>query len=187
MTLSDRSINDLVESGELKVEPFLKEALQPASIDVRLGSILRVPVRQSVINPRVKQPMEEESIPAQGSSVRKPYRLKAGGFVLGHTIEWVELPDYIVGRIEGKSSIGRLGLTVHSTAGYIDPGFRGQLTLEIKNNAEDAILLSAGLFIAQLSFMYTTTPVKRPYGSLELKSKYQDQEGPVESRMYQDY
>ena len=117
----------------------------------------------------------------------EPFILHPGEFVLGQTLEWVELPDDLVARLEGKSSLGRLGLLIHSTAGYVDPGWKGNLTLELSNVANLPIALYRGMKIGQISFFRMSSPVERPYGSKELGSKYQGQSSPTESAFYRDF
>ena len=179
--LSDGTIRRLVEEGRIKIEPWDPELVQPASVDLRLGDSFRVfhNHRASAID--LRQPpsglTEEVMIEEDESFVIHP-----GEFCLGRTLEWVELPDDIVARIEGKSSIGRLGLIVHATAGFCDPGWQGTLTLELNNLTRIPIKLYPGLLIAQLSFMALDRPAERPYGSAELGSHYQGQVAATESR-----
>lgn len=179
--LSDGTILELVERGRIRIDPWEAELVQPASVDLRLGDSFRVfhNFRVSAID--LRQPpsglTEEVVVPAQESFVIHP-----GEFCLGRTLEWVELPDDIVARIEGKSSLGRLGLIVHATAGFCDPGWRGTLTLELNNLTRVPIKLYPGLPIAQLSFMALDRPARRPYGSPELGSRYQGQRSATESR-----
>ena len=186
MVLSDRSIKQQIEAGRLVFEPFDAEAIQPASIDIRLDRSFRVfrNARRAYID--VRQPMEDLTEPVEICD-DEPFILHPGEFVLGSTIECVTLPDDLVARIEGKSSLGRLGLIVHATAGYVDPGWTGQLTLELSNVATLPITLYYRMKIGQLSFHQMTTPVDRPYGSPELGSKYQGQRLPTASRAYQDF
>ncbi|MBM4436162.1 MAG: dCTP deaminase [Actinobacteria bacterium] len=183
MVLSDRSLRELVAAGRLRIDPFDPTAVQPSSVDLRLGTKFRVFVNRSHshIDPRLDQSdltQLVEAVPEQ------PFVLHPGEFVLGSTLEIVEMPGDLVGRIEGKSSLGRLGLMVHSTAGYVDPGFRGKLTLELANNARLPILLWPGMRVGQLSVMTLSTPADRPYGSPGLHSKYQDQTESTPSRAH---
>jgi len=179
--LSDGTIRQLVEAGRIRIEPWDAELVQPASVDVRLGDSFRVfhNHRASAIDLRrpPENLTEEVVIPPDESFVIHP-----GEFCLGRTLEWVELPDDIVARIEGKSSLGRLGLIVHATAGFCDPGWRGTLTLELNNLTRVPIKLYPGLPIAQLSFMALDRPAERPYGSPGLGSHYQGQRAATESR-----
>ncbi|MGI8552483.1 MAG: dCTP deaminase [Dehalococcoidia bacterium] len=186
MVLSGRSIKQQIEAGRLVVDPFDAAAIQPASIDVRLDRSFRVfrNARRAYID--VRQPMEDlTELVEIGED--EAFILHPGEFVLGSTLEWITLPNDIVSRVEGKSSLGRLGLMVHATAGYVDPGWAGQLTLELSNVATLPITLYFKMKIGQLSFHQMTTPVDRPYGSPELGSKYQGQRLPTASRAHQDY
>jgi len=179
--LSDASIIRLIEDGRIRVDPWDRELVQPASLDVRLGSSFRVfhNHRASAID--LRQPpvnlTEEVTIGDE-----EPFVIHPGEFCLGATQEWVELPDDVVARIEGKSSLGRLGLIVHATAGFCDPGWKGTLTLELNNLTRVPIKLWAGLPIAQLSFMALDQPAERPYGHADLGSHYQGQRAATESR-----
>jgi dCTP deaminase len=179
--LSDGTILRLVEEGRIRIDPWNPELVQPASVDLRLGDSFRVfhNHRASAID--LREPpsglTEEVQIDPDESFVIHP-----GEFCLGRTLEWIELPDDIVARIEGKSSIGRLGLIVHATAGFCDPGWKGTLTLELNNLTRIPIKLYPGLQIAQLSFMTLDRPALRPYGSPELGSHYQGQTAATESR-----
>jgi len=179
--LSDGTIVRLVEEGRIRIDPWDPKLVQPASVDLRLGDSFRVfhNHRASAID--LREPpsglTEEVTIAPDESFVIHP-----GEFCLGRTLEWVELPDDIVARIEGKSSIGRLGLIVHATAGFCDPGWKGTLTLELNNLTRVPIKLYPGLLIAQLSFMSLDRAALRPYGSPELGSHYQGQRAATESR-----
>lgn len=186
MVLSDRSIREAIASGRLGLEPFDPAALQPASVDLRLGREFRVfrNWRYSYIDPREPQPDLTEVVEIADD---EPFILHPGEFVLARTEEVVTLPDDLVGRVEGKSSNGRLGLLVHATAGYVDPGFSGTLTLELSNVANLPIRLYRGMKIGQIAFEQVSTPVERPYGSAGLGSKYQGQRLPTASRAFQDY
>jgi dCTP deaminase len=179
--LSDGTILQLVEEGRITIDPWDPELVQPASVDLRLGDSFRVfhNHRASAID--LRQPPEgltEEVVIGEEES----FVIHPGEFCLGRTLEWVELPDDIVARIEGKSSIGRLGLIVHATAGFCDPGWKGTLTLELNNLTRVPIKLYPGLLIAQLSFMTLDRAARRPYGSPELGSHYQGQRAATESR-----
>jgi dCTP deaminase len=181
MVLSDKSIKDEIARGRIRLDPLDFEDIQPASIDVHLGDGFRVfrNSRYPFIDPSMDQPDLTELIAATGS---EPFVLHPGEFVLGTTLEHVTLPDDILGRLEGKSTLGRIGLLIHSTAGYVDPGWSGYLTLELSNVANLPILLSPGMKIGQISFDRMSTPVERPYGSAELGSHYQGQRGPTPAR-----
>jgi dCTP deaminase len=179
--LSDGTILQLVEDGRIRIDPWDPALVQPASVDLRLGDSFRVfhNYRASFIDLRnpPENLTEEVTVGAEESFVIHP-----GEFCLGRTLEWVELPDDIVARIEGKSSLGRLGLIVHATAGFCDPGWKGTLTLELNNLTRVPIKLYPGGLIAQLSFMTLDRPALRPYGSPELGSHYQGQRAATASR-----
>ena len=179
--LSDGSILELIEAGRIKIEPWDPAMVQPASVDVRLGDSFRVfhNHRATTIDLRKPPSNLTEEVIVQGE---ESFVIHPGEFCLGRTLEWVELPDDIVARIEGKSSLGRLGLIVHATAGFCDPGWRGTLTLELNNLTRIPIELYPGLPIAQLSFMALDRPAQRPYGSAGLGSHYQGQRAATESR-----
>jgi dCTP deaminase len=179
--LSDGTIRRLVAEGRVKIEPWDPGMVQPASVDVRLGDSFRVFHNHRAAAIDLRDPptnLTEAVTVGDGES----FVIHPGEFVLGRTLEWVELPEDIVSRIEGKSSIGRLGLIVHATAGFIDPGFSGTLTLEITNLTRIPIRLTPGLPIAQLSFMTLDKPAERPYGHPDLGSHYQGQVEATESR-----
>lgn len=183
MVLSDRALREAIASGRLNVTPLDETAIQPSSIDLRLGPVFQVFVNQTEthIDPKLNQPDLTKTVEVkEGTS----FVLHPGEFVLGGTVETIQMSDDLVGRIEGKSSLGRLGLMVHSTAGYVDPGFRGSLTLELSNHANLPILLWPGMRVSQLSVMQLTSPAERPYGSPGLDSKYQDQRGSTPSRSH---
>jgi dCTP deaminase len=186
MVLSDRTIRELIDSGRLRIDPFDALAIQPSSIDIRLDSRFRVfrSTRYSHIDPRQDQHDLTELIAIPDGET---FVLQPGQFCLGNTWEQISLPDDIVGRLEGKSSLGRLGLVIHSTAGYVDPGFSGHLTLELSNAAPLPILLYPRMKIGQLSFLQMTTAAERPYGSKPLGSKYQGQSEPTASRVHLDF
>ncbi|MDR2492808.1 MAG: dCTP deaminase [Coriobacteriales bacterium] len=181
MVLSDRTIKEELAAGRIVVDPLDVADIQPASIDLCLGDEFRVfrSTRYPFIDPTVSQPGLTELITATRA---EPFVLHSGEFALATTRECVTLPDDILGRLEGKSSLGRIGLLIHSTAGYVDPGWTGYLTLELSNVSNLPILLSPGMKIGQISFERMTTPVDRPYGSPMLGSHYQGQVGPTPSR-----
>lgn len=181
MVLSDRSIREEIAAGRLVVEPFDEALLQPSSIDVRVAAQFRVfhNNRQPYID--VRRPLSDlTELVEVGED--EPFILHPGEFVLGSTLERVAVPDDLVARLEGKSSLGRLGLLIHSTAGYVDPGWDGNITLELSNVARLPITIYYGMRIGQLSFLRLTTPVDQPY-----RGKYQGQRGPTASRAYQDF
>ncbi len=183
MVLSDRSIKEQIRDGRIRIEPLDPDDIQPSSVDVHLAERFRVfrNSRYPYIDPSVEQSGLMELVSA---STEAPFVLHPGEFVLGATIERLVLPDDIVARLEGKSSLGRLGLLIHSTAGYVDPGWDGTLTLELSNVANLPIVLTPGMPIGQLSFMRMTTPVERPYGTPGLGSRYQGQVEPTPSRSH---
>jgi dCTP deaminase len=179
--LSDGTIRELVEAGRIKIRPWDPAMVQPASVDLRLGDSFRVfhNHRASAIDLRnPPDNLTEEVVLPEG----EPFVIHPGEFCLGRTLEWVQIPDDIVARIEGKSSLGRLGLIVHATAGFCDPGFEGTLTLELNNLTRVPIKLYPNLPIAQLSFMTLDRPAQAPYGSPGLGSHYQGQQAATESR-----
>jgi len=186
MVLSDRTIATLIADGRIGIDPYDSALLQPSSVDVRVDRTFRVfhNARYPYID--VKQPQEAltELLEIDGD---EPFILHPGEFVLGSTLERVTLPDDLVARLEGKSSLGRLGLLIHSTAGFIDPGFDGHVTLELSNVANLPITIYYGMKIGQISFMRMTEPASAPYGSDTIGSKYQGQRGPTPSRYWQNF
>jgi dCTP deaminase len=184
--LSDRDIRTALEAGTVKIEPYDAHDLQPSSVDLHLDRRFRVfrNNRYAFIDVRAPQPDLTELLTIEDD---EPFILHPGEFVLGQTHEWVELPDDLVARLEGKSSLGRLGLLIHSTAGYVDPGWKGNLTLELSNVANLPIALYSGMRIGQISFFKMSSPVDRPYGSPELGSKYQGQSEPTASAFHRDF
>jgi dCTP deaminase len=184
--LSDRDIAVALAAGRVHVEPYDPADLQPSSIDLHLDRSFRVfrNNRYPFIDVRSPQPDLTELLNVADDEA---FVLHPGEFVLGQTIEWVELPDDLVARLEGKSSLGRLGLLIHSTAGYVDPGWKGKLTLELSNVANLPIALYFGMKIGQISFFEMSSPVDRPYGSAGLGSKYQGQSEPTPSAYFQDF
>ncbi len=184
--LSDRDIAAALAAGRVKVEPYDEVDLQPSSIDLHLDRSFRVfrNNRYPFIDVRAPQPDLTELLSVTDDEA---FVLHPGEFVLGQTLEWVELPDDLVARLEGKSSLGRLGLLIHSTAGYVDPGWKGKLTLELSNVANLPIALYFGMKIGQISFFAMSSPVIRPYGSAGLGSKYQGQSEPTASAYFEDF
>jgi dCTP deaminase len=179
--LSDATIRALIEGGRIVIDPFDPGMIQPASVDIHLGNSFRVFHNHRIQSIDLGNPprdlTEHVEIDEDGQFVIHP-----GEFVLGRTLEYVEIPDELVCRIEGKSSIGRLGLVVHATAGFVDPGFKGTLTLEIANFNSVPIVLRPQLPICQLSFMTLDRPAERPYGHPDLGSHYHGQVEATESR-----
>ena len=186
MLLSDRDIRAEIAAGRLGIEPFEEGLVQPSSVDVRLDNLFRVfnNTRYTHIDPSTRQDELTSLVePKEG----EPFVLHPGEFVLGSTLERCTLPIDLAGRLEGKSSLGRLGLLTHSTAGFIDPGFSGHITLELSNVANLPITLWPGMKIGQLCLLRLTSPAEHPYGSAKAGSKYQGQRGPTPSRSYQNF
>lgn len=186
MVLSDRSIKEEIDKGRVVVSPLDRDDIQPASIDLHLDRkvLTFTNSRQPFID--VKESLEDltEMLEIPEDS---PFILHPGEFVLGSTVEHIELPEDLVARLEGKSSLGRIGLVIHSTAGFVDPGWKGHLTLELSNLARLPITLYYGMKIGQISFLRLTTPADRLYGSESLGSKYQGQTEPTPTRFHQDF
>ena len=184
--LADRDIRAALDAGRVRIDPYDPRDLQPSSVDLHLDRRFRVfrNNRYAYIDVRAPQPDLTELLTIADD---EPFILHPGEFVLGQTQEWVELPDDLVARLEGKSSLGRLGLLIHSTAGYVDPGWKGNLTLELSNVANLPIALYFGMRIGQISFFKMSSPVERPYGSPELGSKYQGQSEPTASAFHRDF
>jgi len=180
--LSDGTIRELIESGRIVIDPFDPSMIQPASVDIRLGNSFRVFHNHRIRSIDLGDPPRDLTEHVEIDDEEGTFVIHPGEFVLGTTQEWVEIPDDVVCRIEGKSSIGRLGLVVHATAGFVDPGFKGTLTLEIANFNSVPIVLRPGLFICQLSFMALDQAAERPYGHPELGSHYHGQRDATESR-----
>jgi len=183
--LSDHTIKEELATGRIVIEPLDTNAIQPASVDLRLDDsfcTFRVTTRPYV---DVRQPVDDlTDLVSIGRE--EPFILQPGAFCLGTTLETITLPDDIVARVDGRSSLGRLGLLVHATAGYVDPGWTGKLTLELSNQSHMPIALYYGMRIAQISFLRLTSAVDRPYGTPGLGSKYQGQTGPTPSRIHED-
>jgi dCTP deaminase len=186
MVLSDRSIRAEIEIGRLVFDPYDPALVQPSSVDVRVDRHFRVFHNSRYPYIDVRQSMQDlTELVTIGDD--EPFVLHPGEFVLGQTLERVSLPDDIVARLEGKSSLGRMGLLIHSTAGFIDPGWEGNLTLELSNVANLPITIYHGMPIGQISFMRMDVPVERPYGTDEAGSKYQGQAEPTPSRFYLNF
>lgn len=183
MLLSDQDILAQIESGRVRLDPWDTAMVQPSSVDVRLDRFFRVfeNHRYDCIDPAADQNelTREVEVDPDGSFVLHP-----GEFVLGSTWEYIQMPDDIAARLEGKSSLGRLGLLTHSTAGFIDPGFCGHVTLELSNMATLPLRLYPGMKIGQLCFFQLSSPAKSPYGSTQTGSHYQGQRGPTPSRSH---
>jgi dCTP deaminase len=186
MVLSDRTIGRLIDDGRIEIDPYDAALLQPSSLDVRVDRYFRV--FRNNRYPHIDVKREQEDLTEQVEiDDEQPFILHPGEFVLGSTLERVRLPDDLVARLEGKSSLGRLGLLIHSTAGFIDPGFDGHVTLELSNVANLPITIYHAMKIGQLSFMQLSEPTSTPYGSDSLGSKYQGQRGPTPSRYWQNF
>jgi dCTP deaminase len=184
--LSDKALRRAIESKQIGIAPYDEAMLQPASIDVRLDREFLVfeNHRHTCIDPSVEQEDLTRLVRVEGGD---PFVLHPGEFVLASTFERVSLPDDLAARLEGKSSLGRLGLVTHSTAGFIDPGFEGHITLELSNLATLPILLWPGMKVGQLAVFRMTGPAEHPYGSAERGSRYQGQRGPTASRSWQNF
>jgi len=186
MLLSDRDIRAEVDAQRLKLDPWDPELVQPSSIDVRLDRYFRVfnNSQYTHIDPAVQQDELTSLVEPVGE---EPFVLHPGEFVLGSTLEVVTLPDDLASRLEGKSSLGRLGLITHATAGFIDPGFSGHITLELSNVANLPITLWPGMKIGQLCVFRLSSPAEHPYGSQRHGSRYQGQRGPTPSRSHLNF
>jgi dCTP deaminase len=184
--LSDRDIKAEIGAGGIALDPYDEEMIQPSSIDVRLDRFFRLfdNHKYPFIDPAIDQPDLTRLIESQ---IDEPFILHPGEFVLGSTYELVTLGNDVAARLEGKSSLGRLGLLTHSTAGFIDPGFSGHVTLELSNVATLPIKLWAGMKIGQLCFFRLLSPAERSYGSGGYGSRYQGQRGPTASRSFQNF
>jgi dCTP deaminase len=185
MILSDRTIREEIAAGRIVIDPLDDESVQPSSVDLRLDRLFRVFLNHTMPVIDVKENLEELTRLVEIKD-DDAFILHPGEFVLAATYERLTLPDDIVARIEGKSSLGRLGLLVHATAGFVDPGFGGHLTLELSNVANLPITLYPGMKIGQVSFLRMTTPADSPYGSTP-RSKYQNQRGPTPSRYWENF
>lgn len=186
MILSDRTIKKEIAEGRIMIEPFDPDSVQPSSVDLRLDHRFIVFRNHTLGHIDVKANLEELTETVEASD-DDPFILHPGEFVLGSTAERVAIPADLVGRIEGKSSLGRLGLLIHTTAGFVDAGWDGQLTLEFSNVASLPITLYPGMKIGQISFIQMTTDADNPYGSGVLGSKYQGQQGPRPSRYWENF
>ena len=186
MLLSDRDIATEIKSGRVKVEPFDSKMIQPSSVDVRLDRFFRVfeNHKYEVIDPSIEQSELTREVAVAPDEF---FILHPGEFVLASTYEVITLPDDIAGRLEGKSSLGRLGLLTHSTAGFIDPGFSGHITLELSNVANLPVKLYPGMKIGQLCLIKLSSPAEHPYGSALYGSRYQGQRGPTPSKSWLNF
>ncbi|MDP8957172.1 MAG: dCTP deaminase [Actinomycetota bacterium] len=186
MILSDRSIREEISKGRIEIDPFDDACVQPSSVDLHVDRRFRTfhNARYPYIDVKAEMPDLTELVEVEE---KVPFILHPGEFVLGSTLERVRLPDDLVARLEGKSSLGRLGLLIHSTAGYVDPGWDGYLTLELSNVANLPITIYPGMKIGQISFFRLTTAAEVPYGSSVRGSKYQGQRGPTASRFFEEF
>jgi len=186
VVLSDRTIRRLVDEGRIGIDPYAPELMQPSSLDVRVDRYFRVfrNSRYPFIDVKARQEALTEIVEVADDEA---FILHPGEFVLGSTLERVTLPDDLVARLEGKSSLGRLGLLIHSTAGFIDPGWDGHVTLELSNVANLPITIYPEMKIGQISFVQLSEPAEKPYGSAGIGSKYQGQRGPTPSRYWQNF
>lgn len=186
MLLSDRDIRSELDSGRIGLDPLDLDMVQPSSVDVRLDRFFRLfdNHKYQHIDPAMDQPDLTRLVEVDSTEA---FVLHPGEFVLGATFEVVSLPDDVAARLEGKSSLGRLGLLTHSTAGFIDPGFSGHVTLELSNVATLPITLWPGMKIGQLCFFRLTSPAEHPYGSEKYGSRYQGQRGPTASRSFKNF
>lgn len=184
--LSDRDIRKSIDAGDLGIEPFDPELIQPSSVDVRMDRYFRVfnNSKYTHIDPKVNQDELTSLVEVEEGEA---FVLHPGEFVLASTLEKFTLPTHLAGRLEGKSSLGRLGLLTHSTAGFIDPGFNGYITLELSNVANLPITLWPGMKVGQLALFQLSSPAETPYGSGKLGSKYQGQRGPTPSKAYLNF
>jgi dCTP deaminase len=186
VVLSDRDIRAEITAGRIVIDPFIPEAVQPSSVDLHLDRRFRVfrNNRYPYIDVRTEQPELTELVEIAGD---EPFILHPGEFVLGSTLERVELPNDLVARLEGRSSLGRLGLLIHSTAGYVDPGWEGNLTLELSNVANLPITLYDGMKIGQISFQRLSSPAEIAYGDARIGSRYRGQRDPTASLYHRDF
>jgi len=186
MLMSDRDIRASIEAGQIGLEPLDMSLLQPSSFDVRIDRFFRLfdNHKYAFIDPAEPQ---EELTRFVEVAPDEPFILHPGEFVLGSTYEFVKLPDNVAARLEGKSSLGRLGLVTHSTAGFVDPGFNGHVTLELSNMATLPIKLWPGMKIGQLCFFQLSSPSETPYGSAKYLNRYQGQRGPTASRSHLNF
>jgi dCTP deaminase len=187
MILSDRTIREEIEAGRIVIDPLDLGCIQPSSVDLHIDRYFRVFRNHTLSHIDVKQNLEDLTELVEIADDEESFILHPGEFVLGSTIERVQLPTDLVARLEGKSSLGRLGLLIHSTAGFVDAGWDGQLTLELSNVANLPITLYPGMKIGQISFMRMTTAADVPYGSAAVGSKYQGQVGPRPSRYWENF
>jgi len=186
MVLSDCDIKEAIEKGHIKIDPFEEKMIQPSSLDFRISNKFRIfkNYKYTFIDPRQNQEDLTELVELKNGS---PFIIHPGEFILSSSKEYLELDKTIVCRVEGKSSLGRLGLIIHATAGFVDPGWAGTITLELSNVSNLPIALYADMKIGQFSFMYLKTACAKPYGSEGLNNKYRGQINPEPSQMYKNF
>ena len=184
--LSDIDIKNSIKNNDIEISPLIEDYIQPSSVDLRVGADFRVfeNHKYSHIDPKAQQ---DDLTSLVTATIEEPFVLHPGEFVLGTTFEKVSLSNKVVARLEGKSSLGRIGLLIHSTAGFVDPGFSGYLTLELSNVANLPIKIYPEMKIGQISFYYLNSPSESEYGSETYGSKYQGQEGPTPSKSHTDF
>lgn len=184
MILSDKDILKKIKEGKIKIEPFDKKFVQPSTVDLHLASEVRVfdNWQTGVVDVR-----EKVDVSRVVKITKEGFIVHPGEFLLGATVEKITLPADIAAKLEGRSSLGRLGLVIHATAGYVDPGFSGWLTFELSNLSRLPIRIYGGMKIAQICFFQMSSEVLRPYGTKGLGSKYQGQKGPTASRVWLDF
>ncbi len=185
MVLSDRTIARLLAEGRIEIDPYEDSLLQPSSVDVRVDRFFRVFHNNRY--PYIDVREEQEDLTELVEVSERPFILHPGEFVIGSTLERIRLADDLVARLDGKSSLGRLGLLIHSTAGFIDPGWNGHVTLELSNVANLPVTIYPGMKIGQISFVQLTEAAATPYGTGDIGSKYQDKRGPTPSRYWQNF
>ncbi|MEL7207384.1 MAG: dCTP deaminase [Actinomycetota bacterium] len=186
MILSDHTIREHLADGRIEIDPLDESCIQPSSVDLHLDGLFRVFRNHTMAVIDVKQNLESLTELVEADD-HEPFILHPGEFALGSTSERIKLPTDLVARLEGKSSLGRLGLLIHSTAGFVDAGWDGHLTLELSNVANLPITLYPGMKIGQISFLQMSTPADVPYGSAQVGSKYQGQRGPTPSRYWENF
>lgn len=186
MVLSDKTIKQLIRQKKLQIFPFEESHVQPGSYDLRLGNNFRIFKNTGRPFLNVKEPVKDfmEMVTVEKD---EPMVVHPGGFLLSETTEYFEFPDNLIGRLEGRSSLGRLGIQIHATSAFFEPGFKGTASLNISNLSNIPIALYPGMMIAQMVFEELTTVAETPYGSKKLGSKYQGQRGATESRLFRDF
>lgn len=186
MVLSDKTIKQYIAQKKLLIFPFEESLVQPSSYNVSLGNSFRIFKNISQPFLDIKEPIDK-LMELQTVDRDKPLIIHPGLFVLSETTQYFEFPDNLIGRLEGRTSLGRLGIQIHAEAGYFEPGFKGTASLNISNLSNVPVALYPGMEIAQMVFEELTTPAETPYGSKKLGSKYQGQRGPTESKLFKDF